>query len=335
MRQRRLPADHLGHHGIDQLGIFAQLLVLVGMLVQRQHRAAHGVAGGVVAADDEQDDVAHQIVGVHVAGGFAVRHHRDQVVARLGIDALVPQLRHVGVALVHLLAALLRRFHDAALGQRGRDVRPARQLAPLLEREVEQGRQHLRGQLDRHALDEIEGFVARQIVQHLDRACADQLGEFVEMRRREHRRHGLALGRMTRLVHRDEARPVIADRYVADRDAAQRGVRREDAVIGVDMHDVVVFDHRPIGLDRRVGAVMHRLFLAQPLEPRPQRVVLEQPRRADMKILQRRGIGLFARLAHEFGLVGADRGLDVHRTASLDRRLALAPHAAMRTGRVS
>ena len=123
---------------------------------------------------------------------------------------------------------------------------------------------------------------------------------------REHRRHGLALGRMPRLIHRDEARPVVARRHVADRDAAKAGVRGEDAVIGVDMHDVVVFGDRPIGLDRRVGAVMHRLFLAQPLEPGPQRIVLEQLRRAGMKILQRRGIGLFARGALQLGLVGPD-----------------------------
>src|ERR1700680_2560037 len=78
------------------------------------------------------------------------------------------------------------------------------------------------------------------------------------------------------------------------------------------MHDVVILGHRPIGLNRRVGAVMHRLFLAQPLEKRPQDVVLEQPWRAGMKILQRRGIGLFTRQALTLGLAGSDCCLDVH-----------------------
>jgi hypothetical protein len=133
------------------------------------------------------------------------------------------------------------------------------------------------------------------------------------MRRREHRRHGFALRGVPRLVHCDEARVVIARRHVADRNAAERDVGGEDAVIGVDMHDVVVLGDRPIGLDRRVGAVVHRLFLAQPFEPRPQRVVLEQSWRARVKFAERRGIGLFAREAQELGLVGLEGGLDVHR----------------------
>ena len=282
------------------------------MLVQRQHRAAHGVAGGVVAADDQQDDVAHQIIGVHVPGRVAMRHHRQQIVARRRVDALVPEFGEIGVALVHLLAPLLRQFHDAALGQRGRDVGPARQLAPLLPGEIEQRRQHLRGEFDRDALDEVEGLVARQIVQHLLRALADQFCQLIQMRRREHRRHRLALRRVPRLIHRDEARIVVARRHVTDRDAAECRVGGEDAVVGIDMHDVVVFGHRPIGLDRRVGAVVHRLFLAQPLEPRPQRVVLEQSWRTGMKILQRRRIGFFARGAQKLFLVGSDGGLDVH-----------------------
>ena len=312
MRQRRLPADHFRHHGIDQRRVVAQLLILVGMLVQRQHRTAHGVAGGVVAADDQQDDVAHQIVGIHVPRRVAMGHHRQQVVARRRVDALVPEFGEIGVALVHLLAPLLRRVHDAAFGQRGRDVGPARQLAAFLPGKVEQRRQHLRGQFDRDALDEVEGLVARQVVQHFLRALADQFCQFIQMRRREHRRHRLALCRVPRLIHRDEARIVVARRHVADRDAAERGVGGEDAVVGVDMHDVVVLGDRPIGLDRRIGAVMHRLFLAQPLEPGPQRVVLEQSWRTGMKILQRRRIGLFARGAQKLFLVGTDGGLDVH-----------------------
>ena len=227
MRQRRLPADHLRHHGVDQRRIVAQLLVLVGMLVQRQHRAAHGVAGGVVAADDQQDDVAHQIVGVHVPRGVAVRHHRQQVVARRRVDALVPELCEIG---------------------RSTRPSPARRCSgdsttPLLGSAVETSDQRV--SLRRSSQGKSNSVASICVVSSIEtrstklkvslrgrlsstfaRALADQLGEFVQMRRREHRRHGLALRRMPRLVHRDEARPVIARRHVADRDAAERRRRR-------------------------------------------------------------------------------------------------------------
>src|SRR3954454_21622302 len=81
------------------------------------------------------------------------------------------------------------------------------------------------------------------------------------------------------------------------------------------MHDVVVFGDRPIGFDRRIGAIMHRLFLAQPLEIRPQRIVLEQFWRAGMKLLQRRGIRLFARGALTLFPVWPDGGLDIHNSS--------------------
>src|SRR6267154_2766525 len=90
------------------------------------------------------------------------------------------------------VAALFGRFHDPALGQCGRDVGPACQLAALLERKIEQGGQHLRGQFDRHPVDEIKSLVAGQGVEHPPRALADQDREFVQMRRGEHRRDGLA-----------------------------------------------------------------------------------------------------------------------------------------------
>ena len=58
---------------------------------------------------------------------------------------------------------------------RGGDVGPARQLAAVFPREVEQRREHLRGQLDRDAVDPVEGLVARQVVEHSGGAFADQL----------------------------------------------------------------------------------------------------------------------------------------------------------------
>ena len=60
-------------------GIGLQLAVFVGELIQRQQAAAHGIAGGVVAADDQQRQVAHEFLQRHVARGGAVRQHRQQV----------------------------------------------------------------------------------------------------------------------------------------------------------------------------------------------------------------------------------------------------------------
>ncbi len=62
VRDRRLPTDDLRHHVRDQPRVVAQLLVLVGELVQRQHAAGDGIARGVVAADDEQQNVAEVFV---------------------------------------------------------------------------------------------------------------------------------------------------------------------------------------------------------------------------------------------------------------------------------
>src|SRR3982074_1961715 len=78
MRQWRLPANHLRHETVDQRRILAQLAVLIRIPVQGIDAARQCVAGGVVAADDQQDQVAEEILRVHVARGFAVNHHRHR-----------------------------------------------------------------------------------------------------------------------------------------------------------------------------------------------------------------------------------------------------------------
>ncbi len=70
----------------------------------------------------------------------------------------------------------------ARAGLGGGDVRPAGEPAPLFEREVEEGGQHLGGELDRHPIDPIEGLAHRQGVE--DRRWA------VRMRRLEGREIG-------------------------------------------------------------------------------------------------------------------------------------------------
>ena len=161
---RGAPADDLGHHVRYQAGVVAQLLIFERVLVEGQHTAGNRIAGGVVAADDQQDQVAEKLHRLHVSRRLTVREHRDQIeifALRL-VDAFVPEPREVLEALHQLVAALFVRLDDAGTGCRGRDVGPARQLVAVLERKVEQGRQHLRGELDRHPLDPVERFADRQ-----------------------------------------------------------------------------------------------------------------------------------------------------------------------------
>src|SRR5216683_2619091 len=95
MRQWRLPADHLRHETVDQRRIRPQLAVLIRIPVQRIDAARQCVAGGIVAADDQQDQVAEEILRVHVSRGFAVNHHRQQIALRRLIDALFPELAEI------------------------------------------------------------------------------------------------------------------------------------------------------------------------------------------------------------------------------------------------
>jgi len=114
------------------------------------------------------------------------------------------------------------------------------------------------------------------------------------MGRREHRRHGLALRRVARLVHRDEALAAQIRRHVADRDAAERCGRGEHRMVGLDVHDVVVAGDRPVRPEHRVLAVMHRILAAQPVEIRPEGIGLEQLGMAGIVVRQRQCVGAFA-----------------------------------------
>ena len=71
-------------HVGDQVGIGLELLELIGEPVQRENTAAHRIACGVVATDDQQHEVAQefhrsadQILGVGVA-----LQHGDQIEPR-------------------------------------------------------------------------------------------------------------------------------------------------------------------------------------------------------------------------------------------------------------
>jgi hypothetical protein len=84
-------------------------------------------------------------------------------------------------------------------------------------------------------------------------------------------------------------------------------------MIGLDLHDVVVFGHRPIWPEHRVLAVMHRRFPAQPVEIRPERIGLEQLGIGDIEFRKRKRSRVVAR-GPLMGLAGEiDRS--VHRAS--------------------
>src|SRR3982751_2584157 len=62
-------------------------------------------------------------------------------------------------------------------------------------------------------------------------------------------------------------------------------------MVGLDVHDVVVFRYRPVRPEHAVLAIMHRRFLAQPVEIRPEGIGTKQFGIARIELLERSGIG--------------------------------------------
>jgi hypothetical protein len=130
---------------------------------------------------------------------------------------------------------------------------------------------------------------------------------FGEVGRRGDRADHLALLVVARRIHADKARLFHVLGLILDLDAAQFGSRGIDRVIDLDLHDVFVLAHRPIGAVLALRAVMHRVLTAQPLEIGVPDVVLVEPRIADVDRVERHAVD-----------VGMNRGVEqcVHRPAS-------------------
>lgn len=273
--------------------VLAQLVVFRRVLVQRHHAAADRIAGGVVAAHDQEDQVAQEFLGRHVPRRLAVGQHRDQVVARLRIHPLVPQVHEIAGALHQFGAPGLFRLDDPGIEARRGHVRPAGQFAAILPGEVEQGRQHLGGQLDRDPVDPVESLAHRQVVEDLADPASDQALHQGQVVRRDDRADHLALRVMLGRVHRNEHRQREFFVLVEDGDAA---LGRENPVVGVHVHDVVEAGHRPIGAVLLVHRIVHGVLIAQPLEEGPVSVVAEALRFGRIDLIQRHGVGFFPRV---------------------------------------
>ena len=293
MGQRGLPANSLGDHRSDQRRIGAQLVVLVRVLVQGINRAGDGVPRRVVAADDQQHDVAVIVPHTEVPGGLGVGHHRDKIELRRRIDPLVPELGKPTEALIGLLALVLPAFGRAVAGHVGEHVGPVGQQPPVFLREVEQRGQRHGRQLFGHQVDPIELYADRQPVQDCPGPLADQGCHGRQVGGCDDRADGFALHVVLRGVHTDKAgaaRPLFRLGLGLQRLQRDTVRGREHLVIGVDRDDVVVPGDRPVGAVLAVGRVVDRGLSPQALEIGPHGVGGEQFGLGRVKGLERQGV---------------------------------------------
>ncbi len=238
-----------------------------------------------------------------------MRQHRQEVefgrLLRSFVEERAQRLGHLRQLGEALLFRVHRRLGRVDIGDR--DIGPVGELAPVVPRIIEQGREHHRGQLDRHSLNPVEGLVARQPVEDLGGPLANQPFHVGEVCRRDDRADHLALVVVAGRIHADEARPVHVLGLILDLDAAQFRGRGIDLVVDLDLHDVFVLGHRPIGAVAAIAAVMHRVLAPQPGEIGVPDVILVEPRIADVDGVERHAAG-----------VGMNRGVEgcVHRSAS-------------------
>ena len=116
------------------------------------------------------------------------------------------------------------------------DIRPVSQLVPVLERKIEQGGQHLGGEINRHPVHPVKGFSHRQVVQYVHHAAANQPLHFRQVLWRHHRLHRTPLHVVFGRVHGDKHLKGHILGEIADDDGGFRG---KILVIAVHRHDVL------------------------------------------------------------------------------------------------
>src|SRR5438128_325846 len=112
MQHRRLVADDFGDEARDQLAPRPHLLELFRVFHQRYQSASHGIAGGIVAADDQKPDGADELARVEIFGRFRMRQHRDEIEGRRRVAPGIPELAKILGHLDHLGGSLRLRMND-------------------------------------------------------------------------------------------------------------------------------------------------------------------------------------------------------------------------------
>ena len=113
MQHRCLIANDFADQVRDQLTPAAYKFELFRIFDQRHQSAAHGIARGVVAANDQKTQRADKFARRHVAGRIGMREHRNQVERRWCARARIPQLAEIFSHLGQFGETLLLRMHDS------------------------------------------------------------------------------------------------------------------------------------------------------------------------------------------------------------------------------
>ena len=185
-------------------GFCSSFLVLIGVFVQRQHAAGDRVSRGVVAADDQQHDIAQQLLWIHVVGGFVMRKHGNQVELRWLSFALLVVALEVSQTFEQLLETFVRVLELLRIAQILNRIGPVDQLETVFLGYVKQRCQHLSGQFHGHMADPVEFLVAWQTVQNRAGALTNQRLQIRQVSRREHGGDDFALVVVFRWVFLDE-----------------------------------------------------------------------------------------------------------------------------------
>ena len=204
--QRGLEPDDFLHRVRDHRRIGLEQRALIGEAVEAVDDPRHGVAGGIVAAHDQQDQVAHEFLRAHVVHRIGMDHHRDQVAGRLFAHPVHPQRLEIARHFLEDFPAGFIELAGKAQFDIAGPVRPEGQQAAIVPRKAEQDRQHSSGQFDRNLVDPVELLAIGQRIERRSGPHPHFVCQMFDLGRGEGRGDRAALAGVFGPVHRNEHR---------------------------------------------------------------------------------------------------------------------------------